>query len=94
MSENKNGAGFYTGLFLGSIAGLTMGILFAPKSGEETRSIISDKTSDWKEKDGRGGCNVDQDEWSAAEPLHVFILPWGRLQNLWRRPQSWERLEH
>jgi len=33
-----------TGVAIGTIIGLTAGILFAPKSGKETRQAIADKT--------------------------------------------------
>jgi len=44
MSE-KNGD-FLKGLFIGGVIGIAIGILFAPKSGKETRDDISSKTTD------------------------------------------------
>ncbi len=41
MSNN-----FLLGLGIGLAAGATVGILFAPKSGAETRKFIADKTSE------------------------------------------------
>ena len=35
-----------TGLLIGAFIGVTAGILFAPKSGRETRKEIADKTAD------------------------------------------------
>jgi gas vesicle protein len=34
------------GVGIGSVVGVSAGILFAPKSGKETRKIIADKTSE------------------------------------------------
>jgi gas vesicle protein len=45
MTENNCGSGFGA-LFLGAGVGLALGLLFAPRSGEETREIIVDKAKE------------------------------------------------
>jgi gas vesicle protein len=46
MGKNK----FFLGALLGAAAGAVAGILFAPKSGKETRKIIADKSKEYVEK--------------------------------------------
>ena len=47
---NGNGAGFWTGFVVGGMVGAIAGILFAPKSGEETRALIGEKTGEWRDR--------------------------------------------
>ena len=47
---NGGGAGFWTGFIVGGMVGAIAGILFAPKSGEETRAIIGEKTGEWRDR--------------------------------------------
>ena len=44
--QRKSGAGFFFGLMLGLAVGATLGILFAPQAGEETRSQLSESSVD------------------------------------------------
>ncbi len=54
MADNNNGgnggAGFWTGFLVGGMVGAIAGILFAPKSGEETRALIGEKTGEWRDR--------------------------------------------
>ena len=56
MAENNSngngggGAGFWTGFLVGGIVGTVAGVLFAPKSGEETRAFIGEKTGEWRDR--------------------------------------------
>ena len=52
MAENVNGGGggFLIGLVMGGIAGFVAGMVFAPKSGEETRAFILDQSREWRDK--------------------------------------------
>ncbi len=45
MSENRC-CYWMQGLFIGALAGLVVGLLYAPKSGKETREDLSMKASD------------------------------------------------
>ncbi len=49
MSKDKNN-GFLVGATIGAIAGVVTGILFAPKSGKETRQDIKDTSKKVYEK--------------------------------------------
>ena len=49
MSKD-NGKKFLLGAALGAMAGAVAGILFAPKSGKETRKIIVDKAKEYGDK--------------------------------------------
>lgn len=49
MSKDKNN-GFLIGATIGAIAGVVTGILFAPKSGKETRQDIKDTSKKVYEK--------------------------------------------
>jgi len=48
MAENNND--LLKGLFIGGLIGIALGVLFAPKSGKETREDIARKTSDVLDK--------------------------------------------
>ncbi|MEE8046875.1 MAG: YtxH domain-containing protein [Dehalococcoidia bacterium] len=55
MAENGNGngnggGGFLLGLLMGGIGGFVAGMVFAPKSGEETRAFIMDQSREWRDK--------------------------------------------
>jgi gas vesicle protein len=51
MSDNNNEFGaFMSGLLLGGIAGALTALLLAPRSGEETRQVILEKSMEIKDK--------------------------------------------
>ncbi len=52
MAENESngGGGFLLGLMLGAVGGFVAGMVFAPKSGEETRAFIVDQSREWRDK--------------------------------------------
>lgn len=51
----KTGAKFGIGLAVGAVIGAITGLLFAPKSGKETRKAIAEKTKKLKEKMSKKG---------------------------------------
>ena len=54
MRENDNGNGNITGLIVGTIIGAALGagvaLLYAPRSGRETRKLLARKAEGMKEK--------------------------------------------
>ncbi|MEK9675049.1 MAG: YtxH domain-containing protein [Chloroflexota bacterium] len=50
MAESDSGGGFFQGFLIGGIAGFVAGMIFAPKSGEETRAYILDQSREWRDK--------------------------------------------
>jgi gas vesicle protein len=50
--DKDSAAGFGIGLLAGVVAGLAVGLLFAPQSGRETRQLIRDRAGNVYEKVG------------------------------------------
>ncbi len=48
--KRKGGGGFLAGLIIGGIAGFAAGMILAPKSGEETRALLSERSKEWRDK--------------------------------------------
>ncbi|MCH2507408.1 MAG: YtxH domain-containing protein [Dehalococcoidia bacterium] len=48
--SNGRGPGFSSGLLLGGIIGALIGLLSAPKPGEETRAQVREKTAGLRQK--------------------------------------------
>jgi len=48
--SNNSGPGFGSGLLLGGIIGALVGLLSAPKPGEETRAQVKEKTAGLRQK--------------------------------------------
>ena len=46
----KNGGKFFVGALIGTVVGAVAGVLFAPRSGKQTRKMIGEKTVDYAEK--------------------------------------------
>jgi gas vesicle protein len=50
MADNTSGVDFLAGFVVGALAGAAAALLFAPQSGEETRSLIRDKGIELREQ--------------------------------------------
>jgi gas vesicle protein len=49
MSDRDNGS-FISGLLIGAVLGVALGLLFAPQSGNETRELVKARVVTAKEK--------------------------------------------
>jgi len=49
MSNSDSGSKFGIGLILGLAVGVSLGFLFAPRTGKETRELVKDKATDVSE---------------------------------------------
>ena len=45
MEENR-GSSFFSGFLWGAVVGFVLGVLYAPRSGVETREILKEKTKE------------------------------------------------
>jgi gas vesicle protein len=52
MDDNGMAKGLVIGLVAGAVFGLAVGMLYAPKSGAETRSMLKEKAMEAREKAG------------------------------------------
>jgi gas vesicle protein len=50
MSDKDAGSSFTIGFIIGAIAGMAIGVLYAPKAGKETRELLKEKAEEVKEK--------------------------------------------
>jgi gas vesicle protein len=48
----KNTSKIITGLLAGALIGTVTGLLFAPKSGKDTREIVGDRANEWRNRAG------------------------------------------
>ncbi|TLM77899.1 MAG: YtxH domain-containing protein, partial [Actinobacteria bacterium] len=47
MYEYRRGGSVFGAFLLGALVGGVLGLLFAPRSGKETRDMIADKAEDY-----------------------------------------------
>ena len=50
MGSENGGPGFCTGLVLGGIIGTLVGVLLAPRPGEETRAQVKERTAGLRQR--------------------------------------------
>jgi gas vesicle protein len=50
MSNSSGSTGFGIGMLVGAIAGLIIGLLYAPRPGEESRELVRQKASEVRDK--------------------------------------------
>ncbi len=50
MADRDGSSGFGIGLIVGAVLGLAIGLLFAPRSGEETRQLLKEKAGVARER--------------------------------------------
>lgn len=48
--KNKSGGGFFGGFVVGGVIGFVAGMILAPRSGDETRSLFSDRGQEFRDK--------------------------------------------
>jgi len=63
MSENNDVGSFVAGIIVGGLVGAAVALLLAPQSGEETRTMIRDKSIEIKDR----AVEVSQDAVARAE---------------------------
>ena len=60
MSEKEGGSNFLVGFIIGAIAGVAIGLLYAPKTGKETRALLREKASHVSERIKGTGKEADK----------------------------------
>ncbi|MFM8322896.1 MAG: YtxH domain-containing protein [Chloroflexota bacterium] len=71
MSDNNDFGTFFAGLIVGGLVGAAVALLMAPQSGEETRTVIRDKSIELKDRAGEYGADARTRAEQAYEDARV-----------------------
>jgi len=52
--------GFFAGLMMGAVFGAAIALLYAPKSGPETRQLVKEKALEVKEKTAKAASKIKE----------------------------------
>jgi len=75
--ERRGGGGFVSGLLFGGLLGAVLGVVFAPRSGEETRRMIRDRGMELRDQVTEG---IDEARSTATETLDDVVTKVDTLQ--------------
>jgi gas vesicle protein len=50
QDKNNGDGGLFRGMVIGGVAGFVLGMLLAPKSGDETRTLFSERSQELRDK--------------------------------------------
>ena len=50
MANNDSGGSFVLGFLIGGLVGAAVGLLIAPKSGQDTRAELTERTEAWRNR--------------------------------------------
>ncbi len=73
MSDDREGGGFLGGFLLGALVGAGLGLLLAPRAGEETRQIIAEKSDDLLSHADQWRSQADQAKAALREVADDFV---------------------
>ena len=71
--DDRDGTSFFTGLILGTIVGLAIGFLYAPRPGKETRELLMEKAEVAKEKAAEVAKKVKQTADAATKKVQSAL---------------------
>jgi gas vesicle protein len=71
MSDNNDFGTFFAGLIVGGLVGAAVALLLAPQSGEETRTMIHDKSIELKDRAVEYGADARARAAAALEDARV-----------------------
>jgi len=67
MADRDDFGSFFAGLIVGGLVGAAVALLVAPQSGEETRTMIRDKSIELRDKASEYGADVQMKATQALE---------------------------
>ena len=56
--EREIGGGLFTGLLVGTVIGVSLGLLYAPRLGWETRAMLRQQADDIRDRTGEFGDDI------------------------------------
>jgi len=66
--NGQSGTGFFPGLIVGAVVGAIVALLYAPRTGTETRRLVKEKALQIKEKATKAACGLNESAGSLGSP--------------------------
>lgn len=75
MAEHDNGGSFVIGFLVGGIVGAAIGLMLAPKSGADTRQLITQRSEAWRSRAEEMAANLSGQIGPAIETARERVNP-------------------
>lgn len=75
MAEHDNGGSFVIGFLVGGIVGAAIGLMLAPKTGADTRQLITQRSDAWRSRAEEMAANLSGQVGPAIDSARERVAP-------------------